>query len=155
MEAILGTPGLARGKVSAKIRARVYTANVGPFKVTGFGPFLDVLTALFKRVKRDEPSLYVALGSAGCLNVRTVRGGHNPSNHSWGTAVDVTLAGKLDAYDDDKVQQGMLRLYGHIKAHGLETGDWLYWGAEFSREDGMHYESSDELVRKWHSEGII
>jgi hypothetical protein len=33
--------------------------------------------------------------------------------------------------------------------------EMFYWGAGFHREDGMHFEASNQLIKKWHDAGII
>ena len=37
----------------------------------------------------------------------------------------------------------------------MTTGEWCFWGAGFGREDGMHFEASEELVRMWKARGVI
>lgn len=54
------------------------------------------------------------------------------SNHSWGTAIDLTLDGVLDTYGDDKVHYG-LTLASIFNRHG-----W-FCGAAFRTEDAMHF----------------
>ena len=81
------------------------------------------------------------LGTAGMLCCRLVRGSATAiSNHSWGTAIDLTLDGVLDVYGDDKVQYGLTLIAPIFNRHG-----W-YWGAAFRTEDGMHFEGSKALV---------
>jgi hypothetical protein len=147
---------------SETVRRLVQTRDVGPFRVTGIRPFLDLLERVFARVKRSDADLYHSLGTAGVLCVRKVRGGKSPSNHSWGTAIDITIqdpaTGKheLDlALGDGMVQRGCLELYKHFKADALESGEWCFWGAGFKREDGMHFEASDELILMWGKDGEV
>jgi hypothetical protein len=149
-------------KASDKVKALLETRNVGPFRVTGIKPFLDLLTAVFARVKTDDPALYAALGTAGVLCVRLIRGSTStPSNHCWGTAIDMKMRSsetgrmRLDPRGDNKVQIGCMELYKYFKKHGEETGEWCFWGAGFSTEDGMHFEASDELIRRWAAEGKL
>ena len=78
------------------------------------------------------------------LCCRLVRGSASAiSNHSWGTAIDLTLNGVLDAYGDDKVQHGLTLIAPIFNRHG-----W-YWGAVFRKEDGMHFEASRDLIDRW------
>ncbi|KAK1868435.1 hypothetical protein I4F81_010922 [Pyropia yezoensis] len=74
---------------------------------------------------------------------------NNYSNHSWGTAIDIQVAGRTDAMGDDAVYAGLAALYPHFEAEG-----W-YWGAGFRREDAMHFEVSDERVREWAAAGLL
>lgn len=129
---------------------RMVTEDVGPFKVTGHRLAVAQLRLSLAALKSKYPEVYAALGTAGMLCVRWVRG-HDGllSNHGLGLAVDLTLAGSLDERGDDMVQAGMLKVYEVFKAQG-----W-FWGAEFSVEDGMHFEISAELVRSWIKAGAF
>lgn len=128
----------------------VYSADVGPFKVTGLKPAVETLEAIFSDVKRNERSVYDALGHVGMLCCRYVRGSTTAiSNHSWGTAVDLTIEGVLDRRGDGKTQIGLLKIYEYFNKHGF------FWGAAFGTEDCMHFEASDQLIRQWHSDGRL
>ena len=75
------------------------------------------------------------------LCARLVRGSTSASsNHSWGTAIDLTLDGVLDQRGDGRVQVGLTRIAPIFNRHS-----W-FWGAGFRTEDGMHFEASDELL---------
>lgn len=129
---------------------RMVTADVGPFRATGHRLGIDLLTLSLAEVEAKKPTLYAALGSAGMLCVRHVRG--NPaiaSNHSFGLAIDFTIGGQLDAPGDDQVQRGLLDLYSILKRFG-----W-FWGAEFGREDAMHFEVGSRVVRDWIKRGVF
>lgn len=137
-------------RVSLKIRNMIVTRDVGPFRLTGFVPFLDILSEVFAEYKRRHPEMYADLTTAGCLCVRAVRGTTTqPSNHCWGTAVDLGFGGVVDNYGDGKCYAGLLPLYGIAKHHGL------YWGAGYKREDAMHFDASAQLVSEWHSRGLF
>jgi hypothetical protein len=169
MTSILGSPSMplgqdcADGKASKKVKDLLETRNVGPFRVTGIKPFLDLLSRVFARAKAGNCDLYNALGTAGVLCVRYVRGSTSQfSNHSWGSAIDISMlnpeSGKheLDLpLGDGKVQLGCLELYKYFKEEGTATGEWCFWGAGFSREDGMHFEASDQLIRMWKNQNRI
>jgi hypothetical protein len=75
----------------------------------------------------------------------------NFSNHSWGTAIDITINGALDPRGNGTTQLGLLRLHPYFKA------EKFYWGAGFSGgfEDSMHFEASEELIREWQREGRL
>jgi hypothetical protein len=169
MTSILGSPryplsdDCQNARASQKVKALLETRDVGPFRVTGITPFLDLLTRVFSRVRASKPDLYAAMGTAGVLCVRYVRNSNGqPSNHCWGTAVDISMlnpaTGKheLDLpLGNGKVQVGCLELYSFFKAEGQTTGEFCFWGAGFSREDGMHFEASDELIRMWRNQGRV
>lgn len=127
-----------------------YSVNVGPFKVSGLFPAVESLKAILAEVKGGAPDLYAALGTEGMLCCRLVRGSTKSiSNHSWGTAIDISLSGVTDKRGDDKVQHGLVLLAPYFNKHR-----W-YWGAGFGTEDGMHFEASDELIRSWLAEGRL
>lgn len=148
---------------SAKVRALRTTRNVGPFSVTGIKPFVDLLARVFARVQAGNSELFSALGTAGALCVRNVRGSTTlPSNHGWGTAIDISiknsLTGQLELdlpLSNGVVQLGCLELSKFFDQDGAATGELCFWGAGFSREDGMHFEASDELIRLWKQQGKI
>jgi hypothetical protein len=156
MEEILGWPNLVQGRPSSIVARHLVTASVGPFRVTGFDLFVDVVAEVFGVVRIQNPGLYEMLGTAGCLDVRPVRGTLNtPSNHAWGTAIDLKVGGILPPRGATECPEGFLALYEAFKAHGLATGDWVFWGAGFPTPDSMHFEASDQLVRKWHAQGLV
>ncbi|ONG59169.1 hypothetical protein BKE38_00405 [Pseudoroseomonas deserti] len=130
------------------IKSLIVKAHVGPFTARGLAPAVESLTAVMADIKSAHPDLHDRLGNMGMLCVRHVRG--NPqaiSNHSWGTAIDLTIDGKLDARGDGRVQHGLTLL-----APIFNRRKW-FWGAAFGTEDGMHFEASDGLVREWAAAG--
>jgi len=146
MLARLGAP---RDKYSAdcqpitnvKLKAQIKTASVGPFRVTGWAPAVDSLTGVMGHIKTKYPAIYTVLGSAGMLCCRFVRGSTTSiSNHSWGTAIDLTINGVLDKRGNGQVQYGLALIAPIFNQHG-----W-YWGAGFATEDGMHFEISQDLL---------
>jgi hypothetical protein len=155
MKGVLGVPGALTEDCSAVTNANlkklIVTDNVGPFKVTGLKPAVNSLKRIFAKVKQDKPELYKQLGTAGMLCVRKVRGGSDFSNHSWGTAIDLKMNGKLDAVGDRKTQLGLKELEPYFRA------EKFYWGAGFggAREDSMHFEASKELMESWKAAGLL
>ena len=96
-------------------------------------------------IETEQRSVHDALSTAGMLCCRRVRGSKTAiSNHSWGTAVDLKIEGKLDARGNDLVQRGLIMIAPIFNRHG-----W-YWGAGFPTEAGMHFEvSREKLGRCW------
>ena len=128
---------------NATLKAMVAIESVGPFRVQGLKPVIASLRLVLADVNEKLPELYSVLGTAGMLCCRYVRGSTSAiSNHSWGTAVDLTISGKLDARGDGKVQTGLALLAPIFNARG-----W-YWGAGFPTEDGMHFEPSMSLLNQ-------
>ncbi len=126
---------------NAKLAAMMSTESVGPFRVTGLRPAVASLREVLLDVQRSIPDLYSSLSSAGMKVVRNVRGSSTSiSNHSWGTAVDLKINGKLDVRGDNKVYHGLVLLAPFFNARG-----W-YWGAGFRTEDAMHFECGAALI---------
>jgi hypothetical protein len=153
MMSALGNPGTpldSCGTPSAGLQRLMKTASVGPFRVTGLAPAVDALTRVFAAVKSAKPDLYALLGTAGMLCVRHVRGSTtNFSNHSWGTAIDMTIGGQLTPRGSTTVQQGLVDLAPFMQA------EQFFWGAAFPTPDGMHFEASNELIAEWKSNHTI
>lgn len=128
----------------------IVTEDVGPFGATGLSPAIIVLRRIFDEVSSDFPAIFAALGTAGMLCCRFVRGSQSViSNHAWGTAIDLTVGGVLDPRGDGRLQQALYEIYPIFNRHGF------FWGATFGIEDAMHFEVSDQLIRKWAAEGTF
>lgn len=124
-----------------RLLALMATQSVGPFRAYGMRAAVESLTRVLSDVQRDMPELYNSLSSGGMTVVRNVRGSSTSiSNHSWGTAIDLKINGKLDVYGDGKVFHGLVLLAPYFHKHG-----W-YWGAAFRKEDSMHFECSASLI---------
>jgi hypothetical protein len=134
-----------------KLKSRMVSGvSVGPFKVTGFDLAVESLKLVMADIKVEQPAVHAALSSAGMLCCRLVRGSTSAiSNHSWGTAVDLKINGELDPRGDNKVQFGLTLIAPLFNRHR-----W-YWGATFPTEDGMHFEVSQQLLKKWHDDGLL
>ncbi len=149
MLGLLGNPRssynqLCQPVTNPKLKPLIESRDLGPFRATGLRAALDSLTAVMADIKKAQPGLHAMLGTAGMLCARNQRGSTSAiSNHSWGSAIDITIDGRLDAYGDGKVQAGLVEIFPLFNRHG-----W-YWGAAFGKEDGMHFECSEQLIRKW------
>lgn len=155
MLALLGRPREDLGTdcrtiTNPKLKDLVETRQIGPIKATMLKPALDSLTRILEKLKTDEPDIYAKLGTAGSLCVRLIRGSNSSvSNHSFGTAIDITLEGQLDPFADGEMQIGLVILAEHFNDEG-----W-YWGGGYNREDGMHFEVGEETLKKWVDEGLL
>jgi hypothetical protein len=155
MLALLGRPREdlgtdCRGITNPRLKGLVETRQIGPIKATMLKPALDSLERIFAKLQEDEPDIYAKLGTAGALCVRLIRGSNSSvSNHSFGTAIDITLQGELDPFADGTMQIGLVILAEHFNEEG-----W-YWGGGYNREDGMHFEVGEETLKKWVDEGLI
>lgn len=135
---------------SAGLKALLDTRQIGPIKVTMLKPALDSLGRVLNRLKESDPDIYGKVGTAGALCARFIRGSTTSvSNHSWGSAIDVTLQGELDRFADGGTQFGLLILAEYFNDEG-----W-YWGAVYNREDSMHFEVGEETLRAWKAEGKL
>jgi D-alanyl-D-alanine carboxypeptidase len=156
---LLGNPrdnytGECQEITNKTLRKKISTQKFGKVKLTGLTVAIESLRSIFGRVSVEIPQLIPHLGTAGMLCCRRVKLpggvlGKNISNHSWGTAVDVTVDGKLDIQGDGLAQRGLLILSTYFNAAG-----WV-WGASFPREDAMHFEVSAQLLTKWSRDGLI
>ena len=110
------------------------------FRVTGHVLAVERLSRIFEKVRIEKPDLYPVIGTLCCRLQRNSQ--TEFSNHSWGTAIDLTIEGRLDAVGDGLCQRGLLDLYPYFHAEGF------YWGAEFNgrREDAMHFEIATETL---------
>ena len=155
MLAILGNPRESyntecQGVTNPHLKELLETRQIGPIKVTMLKPALDSLERVMNRLKESDPDIYAKVGTAGALCVRFIRGSSTSiSNHSWATAIDLTLEGKLDGFADGGTQFGLLILAEYFNEEG-----W-FWGAAYNREDSMHFEVGEETLRKWQEEGKL
>lgn len=133
-----------------RLRALMETRQVGPIRVTMIRPALDSLERVMARLAREEPEIHAAIGTAGALCARFVRGSNRSiSNHSWGTAIDLNLEGQLDGFGDGSTQFGLLPI-----AEAFNDEGW-YWGATYRREDSMHFEVGVETLQAWANSGKL
>ena len=155
MLALIGNPRgtydqTCRHPTNPHIAAQMETADFGPFRATGLKPAVATLKKIMADIKSEEREIHDAMSTAGMLCCRLVRGSNSSiSNHSWGTAIDLKLEGKLDKRGDGRTQTGLLKIHPIFNRHGF------FWGAAFSTEDAMHFEASDQLVRKWSDDGLF
>ena len=133
-----------------RLIAALETRQVGGFKarVTMLRPALESLAEVLEKLRQEDPDLHAVLDTAGALCARHVRGAPGTvSSHAWGAAIDLTVTGDLDALGDDATQMGLVLL-----ADLFNDAGW-FWGAGYSREDSMHFEVGEELLRQWAADG--
>ncbi|MBP7003299.1 M15 family metallopeptidase [Amaricoccus sp.] len=129
---------------------RLETREIAGFRVTMLRPALDSLATVMAKLKTDEPELFAAIGTAGALCARYVRGSSSVvSSHAWGLAIDLTLTGQLDRMGDAQTQFGLAVLADYFNDAG-----W-YWGAGYGREDSMHFEVGEAMLRQWVADGEL
>ena len=159
LTSLLGAPrqdytGVCQPVSNPTLKKRIKTKRFGTFNATGFELALDSLSGILDRVDTEIPDLRKIIGTAGMLCARKVklpggRLGNRPSAHSWGTAIDITLDGKLDQQGDNKFFRGLFILSRYFNA-----AQW-YWGVQFPFEDAMHFEVSFQLLSQWKKDGLV
>lgn len=135
---------------SPRLKALMETRQIGPITVTMLRPALDSLQRIMDRLRETDPDIHAKIGTAGAICARFIRGSATAvSNHSWGTAIDLTLEGQLDPFADGGTQFGLLILAEYFNDEG-----W-FWGATYGREDSMHFEVGEETLRAWAAAGKL
>lgn len=133
-----------------RLAALLEDTQVGPVQVKMLKPAIESLQTVFDNIQRADPDLYARINTSGSLCVRFIRGSTTSvSNHSFGTAVDLNIDGKLDDLGDGRTQLGLTILSDFFNAEG-----WV-WGAAYGREDSMHFEVSEEKINEWIAAGKI
>lgn len=136
--------------VRALLETRRITAN---FRLTGIKPALDSVQKVLTAVQAAQPDLIAQLGTEGMLCVRHKKPTNgafssDPSNHSWGTAVDFKFgSGEAPGNTGTTVPRWVAILVPFFNAEG--------WFSGISFHDTMHFEVADETIRKWHDQGLL
>jgi hypothetical protein len=89
------------------------------------GPLMQAFAYLIDREYVKELKTW-----DGCFNVRKKRGLKSMSLHSWGVAIDVNASW-------NGLNQTPQLSAGFVKCF---TDAGFYWGGNFKRRDGMHFE---------------
>lgn len=111
----LGNSNCFNNRASDLVKRLTVTGEVGHIRFKGVRPAVESLTDILNRVRVQNPAHFQSLGNAGMLCVRTRRptsGAHSDkiSNHSWGTAIDISVDGEADTTPDQQVQFGIFLL---------------------------------------------
>jgi hypothetical protein len=137
-------------RVKQLLETRQVTAII---KLTGIKPALDSVQAILAKVKGEHPDLIAVLDTEGMLCVRHKKPTNgafsdDPSNHSWGTAVDFKLTGG-DA--PGATGKSVPRWVAILVPFFNEVG----WYSGISFADAMHFEVADGTIRKWAQDGLL
>lgn len=150
MRALFGEPRHSYGTdcrppTNQKLIAASERVQVGRNAVTGLRPAVASLRRIMSDIQRELPDLYPHLGSAGMMCCRNVRGSTKSiTNHSWGTAVDITIDGIPEPFGERDVWLGLLLIGPIFNRHG-----W-YWGAGYARStDCHHFECGSALLQNF------
>lgn len=154
LTSVLGKPRdvysqACQGVSNKTLSALIQTSSVGPFSVTGLRPAVESLRMIMGEIKSSQSVVYDKLGTAGMLCCRLQRGSNKISSHSWGTAIDLKLDGKLDVRGNMKVHYGLSLIAPIFNRHG-----W-FWGAAFRTEDAMHFEVGKAKLEQWKKSGLL
>lgn len=156
MKSLLGVPGKSTrdcsGITNPELKANMrYGVRITPnLRVSGLAPAIESLRTILAQVKSADPRLWAEARTAGMLCCRLQRGSDTLfSNHSWGTGIDLYFGSGVVPQGQPKTHVGIIKLYPYFHNQG-----W-YWGGEFGNPDGMHFECSVELLRKWRKAGLI
>jgi hypothetical protein len=123
-------------------QGKLHTSYVGPLHVTGREEALTSLASIMTQVKTDLPDLYKVLGTQGMYVLRNIRGRSCYSNHSWGTAIDVTVDELLVNLGDTSSCKGLDALVPYFNNAG-----WYWGGGYHRRKDCMHFECGLAMVQ--------
>lgn len=157
-ETLLSILGRPRADVSdvctrptePRILGLLETRSVGPFQSTMLRPALASLTTIMEEIRVNAPELYPLIGTAGATCVRLVRGSSSRlSDYSWGTAIDLTIAGQMDRSGDQSVQRGLARIAPYFISQG-----W-HWGASSPIEASMRFSVGEDLFLRWNGGGQL
>src|SRR3954451_22190173 len=77
-------------------KSLLVSEDVAPFRDPGIRPAIASLRDVLGRVKQAHSDVHVVLNTAGMFCARLSANSHSISNHSWGTAVDISVGGILD-----------------------------------------------------------
>jgi hypothetical protein len=121
------------------------SADFGLFRARGLRPAVEALHRVLRDIALERPDIFPRIGCAGMLGCRLARGSDSAiSSHSWGIAIDLTLDGRTEG---EGVPEGLRAIQPIFNRHGF------YWGAAFPVAEPMHFEASEQLIRKWAAEG--
>jgi hypothetical protein len=139
------SPNVVRLRDTRKITAHL--------TLRGIKPALDSIEGVLAKVKAENSELIEQLRTDGMICVRHKKPtdgsfSNEPSNHSWGTAVDFKLAGHGAPGNTGSKAPRFIA----IMAPFFNEAGW-YSGIGF--HDTMHFEVADETIRKWKEQGLL
>jgi hypothetical protein len=160
MISLLGSPRMPLTTVGQNERAsdlvkrNVVLERMSPlFRLTGLVPAIADLKKVLKKAFDKEPDLATVLSTEGMLSVRMRKPTDGSvsthiSNHAWGTAVDFKIVG----FDAPANTGSTVPLFIAILIPLLNDAGW-FSGVGF--RDTMHFEVSEERIRKWASDHTL
>lgn len=136
---------------SSTVKALLVQDTIGNVRAHGIRPAVDSLKQILGAAFAETPELKDVLRGNGMMVVRLRRPtsgeiSKDPSNHSWGTAIDFNLAGQPSPGNTKNQVPEFIRL---LTPHFNKAG-W-YSGVAF--HDDMHFEVADGTIHQWADEG--
>ncbi|MGY8681521.1 M15 family metallopeptidase [Bradyrhizobium sp. UFLA05-153] len=160
MISLLGAPHLPltthgqNERASDLVKRNLVIERMSPlFRLQGLEPAIADLKTVLAQAFAAEPDLESVLSTEGMLSVRMRKPTDGSvstkiSNHAWGTAVDFKIVGfEAPANTGRTVPRFIAILIPLLNAAG-----W-YSGVGF--RDTMHFEVSEERIRKWSNEHVF
>jgi hypothetical protein len=135
-----------------QFRSRLESANVGPFTVTMLKPAITSLKSILNDIQAADAPLYRSIGSLGALCVRYQRGSQNFSSHAFGTAIDLSVDGRIIPIGGIASGDAAVKL--RKIADVFEKAGWL-WGGSYRVPDPMHFEVGSDLFEAWTGAGMF
>jgi hypothetical protein len=160
MISLLGSPRMPLTTVGQNERAsdlvkrNLVTERMSPlFRLQGLTPAIADLKTVLAQAFAAEPNLASVLSTEGMLSVRMRKPTDGSvsthiSNHAWGTAVDFKIVG----FDAPANTGPTVPRFIAILIPLLNAAGW-YSGVGF--HDTMHFEVSEERIRKWSNEHVF
>jgi kumamolisin len=160
MSSILGTPVLPltkecqNGHASTLVKQNLKREKITSlFDLEGLAPAIADVKAILYKAFAANPDLESVLGTEGmlCVRHRKPTGGRPnmlPSNHSWGTAVDFKITGYEAPGDTGRTVPRFIAMLIPL----FNAAGW-YSGVAF--HDSMHFEVSEEKIRRWAADGTL
>lgn len=159
MIAFLGSPQMplttkdSPDRASSLVKKLETLKRIAHVRANGIAPAVESLEGLLTKAFDEIPGLEDELRGDGMLVVRLRRptsGAHSTkiSNHAWGTAIDLTLAGS----DPPGATGEQVPYFIAAMVPFFNEAGW-YSGIGFA--DDMHFEVADETVRAWAKAGKL
>lgn len=141
-------------QASPVVKRLLETRRMTPkFRLTGIKPALDSVEGVLAKVKEANPELIEQLSTVGMTCVRHKKPPHGPpsnepSNHSWGTAIDFNLIGHSAPKN---TRPNVPRWVAMMIPFFNEAG----WFSGIAFDDAMHFEVATETIHQWQKDGLL
>jgi Ca2+-binding RTX toxin-like protein len=139
---------------SRVVQKLMVTEEVAGMKLTGIKPAIDDLKDIFQKVSDNVdnikseklPALLDNISSEGMFVPRLQENSKSPSNHSWGTGIDLKVDGILDHAKDGYTHLALVKMMPYFHDAKWISGSAFKNSLLKSNEDSMHFEMSAERI---------